>query len=253
MDLGVKGKLALVMGGSSGIGLAIAKVLASEGADLIISGRDENRLNSAVAHIGAAGSSQVSGRRCDLTKEAELRALIEGIRRERNIDILINNTGGPAAGNALKIALEDWDRGYTSLVRSVILLCQLVVPGMREAKWGRILTVTSTTARELIPKLPISSTFRAGLSAWTKELAKEVGRSGILVNNLLPGPTKTDRLRELAVKSPEFYRSMEAESALGRVAEPEELGRVAAFLCSSANTYITGTDVLADGGYTKSL
>src|ERR1700743_885855 len=112
---------------------------------------------------------------------------------------------------------------------------------MREKHWGRILTVTSTSARELIPKLPVSSTFRAGVTAFTKELAKTVGRDGILVNNLLPGPTRTARLQELEHKSPEFYKSMSAESALGRVGEPEEIGRVGAFLCSAANSFITGT------------
>ena len=149
--------------------------------------------------------------------------------------------------------MEDWDRGYQSLLRSVILTTKAVLPGMKKKKWGRILTITSTAAREIIPKLPVSATFRAGLSAFAKVLAKDIGRDGILVNNLLPGPTNTTRLSELKKKSPVFFNSMAEETALGRIAEPEEIAKVAVFLCSQANSYITGTDLLVDGGYTKSL
>ena len=124
---------------------------------------------------------------------------------------------------------------------------------MQKRKWGRILTVTSTSAREWIPKLPVSGFFRAGLSSYAKSLAKDVGRQGVLINNLLPGPTNTARLEELKKKSPAFFNSMAEETALGRIAEPEEIARVAVFLCSAANTYVTGTDVLVDGGYTRCL
>lgn len=175
------------------------------------------------------------------------------IQKDFSIDILVNNTGGPAAGAPLSISLEDWDRGYQSLLRSVIFFSQLVVPQMKKNNWGRILTITSTAAKELIPSLPVSAVFRAGLSAYSKSLAKEIGRSGILVNNLLPGPTATDRLKEIKEVSPAFYQSMEQENAVGRLGVPEEIGKVAAFLCSSANTYITGADILADGGHTRAL
>jgi 3-oxoacyl-[acyl-carrier protein] reductase len=249
MDLGLKDKHAVVMGATSGIGFAIAKCLLAEGARVTVGGRDPKKIEGAIAELG----SRASGLLVDLAEEKSIREAMAKLLAGSSIDILVNNTGGPAAGNPLEISLEDWDRGYRTLVRSVILLAQLVVPSMKSRRWGRILTVTSTSARELIPKLPVSSTFRAGLSAWAKELAKDAGRSGILVNNLLPGPTRTGRITELEKKSPEFYHAMEAGSALGRIAEPEEIGRVAAFLVSGANTFITGTDVLVDGGYTKAL
>lgn len=247
MDLGLKGKRALVTGGSAGIGFAIARSLADEGASVVVVSRDEAKVCQAAKKLGNA-----TGKIMDLLDEGSIRRSVEAILKEGPIDILVNNVGGPAAGNLAELKLADWDKGYHALLRSVLVLGELVVPGMRQRKWGRILCVTSTTAKELIPKLPISATFRAGLSAWAKASAKELGRSGILVNNLLPGPTRTERLADLEKKSPEFYRSMETESALGRVAEPEEIGRVAAFLCSGANTFLTGTDVLVDGGYTKS-
>lgn len=248
MDLGLKGRRALVTGGTAGIGFAIAKCLADEGTSVVVVSRDEAKVSEAISRLRNS-----TGKVMDLLDEGSIRRGVELILGEGPIDILVNNVGGPAAGNLSDLKLSDWDKGYHSLLRSVVLLGELVLPGMRSRKWGRVLTVTSTSAKELISKLPISATFRAGLTAWSKAMAKECGRSGILVNNLLPGPTRTERLQDLEKKSPEFYRSMETESALGRVADPEEIGRVAAFLCSSANTYLTGTDVLVDGGFTKSL
>jgi len=247
MDFGLKDKRALVIGGTSGIGLAIAKALRAEGCSLIVASRDLNRVKAIASELGGEGIS------LDVSVEKSLREGLERVVANGGVDILVNNSGGPAAGNPMEIRLEDWDRGYVSLLRSLILSSQLLVPGMKNRGWGRVLTVTSTSAREIIPKLPVSSTFRAGITAWTKEMAKELGRAGILVNNLLPGPTNTDRLKDLEKKSPAFYQSMSQDSALGRIAEPEEIGRVAAFLCSNANTFITGTDILADGGYTKAL
>jgi 3-oxoacyl-[acyl-carrier protein] reductase len=248
VDFGLKDKRALVLGGSDGLGFAIAKCLSDEGAFLILGSRNAEKLKAAAGKLKGAETIVV-----DTTKPESLKSALEGLVARGEIDILVNNTGGPAAGDPLKISLEDWDRGYNSLLKSVIVASQVVVPGMAKKNWGRILTVTSTSAREIIPKLPVSSTFRSGLTGFTKELAKSVGRSGILVNNLLPGPTGTARLEELKTKSPDFYRTMAEKSALGRVGQPEEIGRVAAFLCSGANTFVTGTDILVDGGFTSAL
>ncbi len=254
MDLGLKGKTALVLGGTSGIGFAVAEMFVQEGANVIVASRDFDHTQTASKHLKRLNpSARIEGRIIDLMDEKKIRKFIDDVSKEGPIDILVNNVGGPAAGNTLEISLEDWDKGYQSLVRSVVLLSQLLVPGMAKRNWGRVLTITSTSAKEIMPKLPVSATFRAGLSAYAKNLAKEVGRSQVLVNNILPGPTNTDRLQELKTKSPQFFNSMASETALGRIAEPEEIARVAVFLCSAANTYITGTDVLVDGGYTKAL
>ena len=254
MELGLKNKTAFITGGSSGIGYAIAEAFVEEGANVIIASRDYSKVEAAVKKLKRKNPTvKIVGKELDLTDEKKIRKVATEIQKLGAIDILINNVGGPAAGATLDISLEGWDQGYHSLLRSVVLLSQLLIPQMKKKKWGRILTVTSTSAVEIIPKLPVSATFRAGLTAYAKGLAKEVGRMGILVNNLLPGPTGTARLAELKTKSPAFFESMASETALGRVAEPNEIARVAVFMCSSANTYVTGTDILVDGGYTKAL
>lgn len=252
--MGLKNKTALITGGSAGIGYAIAEALVEEGTNVIIASRDYSNVEAAVKKLKRKNPTvKVLGKELELSDEKKIRKVVSDLQKLGTVDILINNVGGPAAGNTLDITLEGWDKGYHSLLRSVIILSQLLIPGMKKKKWGRVLTVTSTSAVEMIPKLPVSATFRAGLTAYTKSLAKEVGRNGILVNNLLPGPTGTARLEELKKKSPAFFESMAQETALGRIAKPEEIAKVAVFLCSGANTYVTGTDILADGGYTKAF
>ena len=254
MDLRLSNKRALVTGGTKGIGFAIAKCLLDEGAEVIVASRRRENVESAVGQLQQGGGARrVSGLCLDLLEESQIRDAVKRSLSTGSIDILVNNVGGPASGAVLGLAIEDWDRGYTSLLRSVILLCQLIVPTMKEKKWGRILTITSTTAKEIIPSLPVSSTFRAGLSAWTKTMAKEVGRSGILINNILPGMTETARLNELVNENPSFFESQKEDIGVGRFAEPEEISKVAVFLASEANTYLTGTDVVVDGGYTHAI
>ncbi len=254
MDLGLNKKLAFVTGGTSGIGFAIAEQIVREGGDVIVASREWDHVELAVAHLKRVNPTvHIEGKEIDLLDPKKISKAIDGIVAKRSIDILVNNVGGPMAGTTQEITMDGWDRGYQTLFRSVIQMTQLVMPGMVKNKWGRILTVTSTSAREMIPKLPVSGVFRAGLTSFAKSLAKDTGRAGILVNNLLPGPTNTARLKDLKTKSPKFFDSMAEETALGRIAEPDEIARVAVFLCSNANTYISGTDVLVDGGYTKSL
>lgn len=254
MELELEGRTALVTGGSSGIGFAIAEGLVQEGANVIIASREFENVERAVKHLKRINPTvSVEGKALDLNDTPKIAKTIQMLQKKTSIDILVNNVGGPAAGLTLDIGLEAWDKGYQTLLRSVVLLSQLTVPSMKKKKWGRILTVTSTSAREMIPKLPVSGVFRAGLTSYAKSLAKDIGREGVLVNNLLPGPTNTARLKDLKKKSPAFFESMATETALGRIAEPDEVARVAVFLCSGANTYITGTDVLVDGGYTKTL
>lgn len=252
MDFRLSDRTALVTGGSQGIGFGIAQALAAEGAHVIVASRNADNIERALGELREKdANARVSGCQVDLHSEESMRSAIGELLSQHSIDVLINNVGGPPAGQMDALKLEAWDSGYNGLLRSVLVLTELLLPAMKQRQWGRVLTITSTAAKERIPNLPISATFRAGLSAWTKNLAKEVGRSGVLVNNILPGPIQTGRLDDLEKKSPEFYKSMQSETAIGRVGRPEEVGRVAAFLCSGANTFVTGTDMFVDGGYTR--
>jgi 3-oxoacyl-[acyl-carrier protein] reductase len=235
------------------LGLAIARALLAEGAEVTISSRNADNIATAVAALKRDFSgAKVRAVAIDLGQESSVRAAFShGAAGE--VDILVNSGGGPASGDALDLPLKAWDEGYQTLIRSLVVLSQLVVPGMKQRQWGRILVITSTSAAQYLPGLPISGVFRAGITSWTKAMAKTLGKDGILVNNLLPGPTRTARLEELKVKNRAFFDAMEHRSALGRIGEPDEIGRIGAFLCSAANSYITGTDILADGGATVAL
>ncbi|MBI1860660.1 MAG: SDR family oxidoreductase [Deltaproteobacteria bacterium] len=248
MDLKLKGKRALVTGGSRGIGLEIARLLAEEGCSVVIASRTEEKLKAAAAQVKGAQTLAL-----DLSDEKSIRQGVIGLLNVGSIDIVIVNSGGPPPGFIKDLTLEQWDFGYRIILRSLVILSELCLPLMKSHKWGRILSITSTSAVQIIPNLPISGTFRSGLSAFVKHAAKEVGVDGILINNLLPGPTATDRLKELSERSPETVDKMVKESALKRIAEPAEIARVAAFLVSGANTYMTGCDVLVDGGSTTSV
>jgi 3-oxoacyl-[acyl-carrier protein] reductase len=258
MELKLSGKRAWVLGGTAGIGLAVAEELLQEGAAVVVSSRDRKNVAATVEQLVPQwGEDRVSGVVVDTESEDSLREAFLVASKAGPIQILLNNTGGPATGAPLSVSLEDWDRGYRTLLRSVITTAQLAVPAMRERGWGRILTVTSTSARETIPGLPVSAVFRTALTAWAKELAKEVGQYGILVNNLLPGPTATARMAALAqahgAAAAASVERLQKETALRRAASPDEIARVAAFLLSDANGYVTGTDVLVDGGATRSF
>lgn len=248
MDLKINGKHALITGGSKGIGFATARRLADEGCRVTLASRSDSNLAEAVRLIPNAHAISL-----DMSEEKSIRSACALLVAEAPVDILIINSGGPPPGFLKELTLEQWDLGYRVLIRSTILLTEICTPHMRSQRWGRILNITSTSAVQVISNLPISGTFRSGLTAWTKHAAKEFGKDGILINSILPGPTRTDRLKELRARSPETVAAMESGSALGRIAEADEIAAVAAFLVSGANTYLTGTDVLVDGGFTAAL
>jgi len=248
VELGLSGKWALVTGASQGIGFAIAEALSQEGANVVLASRSLTNIEKAISQIKNP-KGQLVAATVDMSQEKSIRDLVGSLKNP--MDILVTNSGGPVAGFPTELKLEDWDHGYHEVLRSVLILTELLVPKMREKKWGRILNITSTAAKEIIPKLPISATFRAGLCAFVTNLAKEIGRDGVLINNLLPGPTDTARLQHLEEKSPDFFRSMTSEIAVGRTGKPQEVARTAAYLCSEANSFMTGSNVVVDGGYLR--
>lgn len=245
MDLRLEGRTALVLGGSRGLGRAIAEELASEGARTVIAARDVARVERVAAEIGCLG---LQG---DLSLTGEGGRLVRDAAEllGRMPDILVTNTGGPPAGSFLGTDLDAWQTGFQSLWLSTVDSIRTVLPAMKENRWGRILAVTSVAAREPQPGLVISNGLRAGLLGMINAIAREVAAEGITVNALLPGYTNTDRIAELGVDS----SSMSAEIPAARFGEPAEFAALAAFLASGRASYITGQAIAVDGGLLRSI
>lgn len=245
MDLGLKGKRVLVQGSSSGLGLAIAKAYADEGAIVAISSRDEKKLLLAQSQIPRSLPFI-----CDLNEKGSGRYLVqEVVKKLGGIDIVVTNTGGPGKGAFTELSREDWVKGFDGLYLSAIESIVEALPHMKAQHWGRILLSTSTAAKEPIPGLTISNSLRCGLLGLMKSLSQEVAADQITVNALLPGYTRTDRLKELGQDENELAASVPAK----RLGTAEEYAALALFLGSMQAGYITGQAIACDGGLIKGL
>jgi 3-oxoacyl-[acyl-carrier protein] reductase len=245
MDLGIEDKVALVTGASKGLGLGVAEALAREGTRLAIASRSEERIQKAAAEIGAHPFVHDTG-------DAEAAAgLVARVERELGpIDILVTNSGGPPASpDALSFSLEQWRSAYELLLLGALGLVEAVLPGMRERRWGRILSLSSSVVREPSPVLVLSASHRAGLLAALKTIARQVAADGVTVNTLMPGVIATDRARELGADRPDRLATVPA----GRLGTVEEFAAAAAFLCSEPAGYVTATTLLVDGGATRAV
>jgi 3-oxoacyl-[acyl-carrier protein] reductase len=250
VDLGIEGRVALVLGASSGIGRGIAAALAGEGARVAIASRSRERLDQAAAEIeGEVRAFEADTD--DLERMAALPAVVEeGLGP---VEILVTNTGGPPVGMALDADLEAWRDAHRSLVLAPRVLIGAVLPGMREHRWGRIVNVGSSATREPIPGLALSNSHRPGLVGFLKTLAREVAADGVTVNDIATGRFATERL----AANWGGWERMEAEAAkeipAGRLGGPEEYGDLVAFLASERAAYITGTSIPIDGGLLRSI
>jgi 3-oxoacyl-[acyl-carrier protein] reductase len=256
MDLGLDGKVALVTGASQGIGFGIAQELAQEGALVAISSRTQEKIESAASEIeaGAGAVGRVRGYVHDTVDLDAAPGLIEAIERDLGpIDILVTNTGGPPGGSALELTREQWEAAHRELVVAAIEMIKLVVPGMRERGFGRIVSVSSSAASEPIPGLILSSAHRPGLLGAFKLLGKELASDGITLNTILPGRIATDRISHLHGSIEAAQEAARDQIPAGRLGTAEEIAAAAAFLCSERASYITGTTLLVDGGLTNSL
>ena len=262
MDLGLDGKTALVTAASKGLGRAIATELAREGARVVISSRDEESLARTAGEIAGQTGSVVEHRACDLTVRAQIDALI-ALTTDRlgPVDVLVNNTGGPPAGGFEDLDDDAWTGAYEQVLLSLVRCVRGVLPSMRERGNGRIVNVASSSVKQPIENLTLSNTFRAGLAGLAKSLSVELAPDNILINTLGPGRISTARSESMdtsqaessGVPAEEIRAGFEARIPLGRYGTPEEFARVAAFLASPANSYVTGQTILVDGGMVRAL
>jgi 3-oxoacyl-[acyl-carrier protein] reductase len=249
MDLGIDGKVALVMGASRGIGRGIAAALAREGARVAISSRSEDSLKEAAEQIDIDARPFAA----DTSDLERLAALPGEVEKELGpIEILVTNTGGPPLGGVLDLALDQWQEAYRSLVLAPKVLISAVVPGMRERGWGRIVNVGSSTTREPIPGLALSNVHRMAAVGMLKTLATEVAGDGITVNTVATGMFATDRLADNSGSLAAAEEHAASAVPAGRLGLPDEYGDLVAFLASEQAAYLTGAVIPFDGGMLKS-
>ncbi len=261
MNLSLTGKHALVCGGSKGIGFAAAKELALLGASVTLLSRDATALEDAVKELDTTQHQKHGFLAADLSEPENLRDLIGDFVTKNPIHILINNAGGPKSGPLIEADIQQLAHAFATHIMSSQIITQAILPGMRAAGYGRIINIISTSVKQPIAGLGVSNTIRGAMGNWAKTLAGEVGKDGITVNNVLPGMTNTDRLQDLFKSmaerlstTPEKYaEQIKTTIPMGRFASAAEIANAIAFLASPAASYITGTNVVVDGGRTGNL
>ncbi len=263
MDLGIKDKVALVTGASAGLGFAAAMALANEGVKLAINSRSEENLKKAAAEIQKKTGSLPAIYPGDLAIAGKAEEIVDKVSAElgRTVDILVANAGGPPAGPFMNHSKEVWQKAAELTLFSSMNLTRAVIPGMVEKEWGRVVFITSIAVKQPIDGLIISNTLRAGLTGFAKTISNEYAKSGLTINTVCPGYTKTERLQELAdVKSQalgtspdDIYNDWIATTPAGRLGDPNELAALIAFLSSEKAAFITGSSIAVDGGYYKGI
>ncbi len=262
MDLGIKGKVALVAASSKGIGKAIAAALADEGVNLSIFSRSEDEIERTASEIRTRLGVDVLASAADVTNKEQIDRIIEDtVKALGGIDILINNAGGPPFGFFEDFESPEWQSALELNLLSGIYLAKKVVPLMKQKDWGRIVNITSIAVKQPIDGLILSNTSRAGLIGFSKTLSNELAKHNILVNNICPGRIYTDRIKALAEKRAaqsdiEYAKAieeMEKDIPLQRIGTPEELAALACFLASEKASYMTGTTIQVDGGLLRGL
>ncbi|MBF6570303.1 MAG: SDR family oxidoreductase [Candidatus Binataceae bacterium] len=261
MDLGLKGKTALVLGGSKGLGRGVANALAGEGVAVAIVSRGKEALDQAVVEITASGGRAI-GLAADTADWATIEHAAKSARDQLGpIDILLNNSGGPPPTRVIGVAPDLWEAQFRSMVLVYFRLTDMLLPEMRKRGWGRVLNVASESVIQPIPQIAISNTLRGAVVGWAKTLASEVARDGVTVNTLLPGAFETDRVLQVqratsaqqGITLEEFAQRAARTIPVGRMGKPAEFGAMAAFLASPLAGYITGSMIRLDGGSIRSV
>jgi 3-oxoacyl-[acyl-carrier protein] reductase len=262
MDLGIKGRVALVAASSQGIGLATAEAFAAEGCRVAMCARNDRTLQAAAEKIRRQHAAEVYAEAFDVTDLAAVTRFVAAVASKfGSVDICVTNAGGPPAKGFLAASLEDWNKAIDANFLSNVYFAHEVIPHMQRKKWGRIITITSITTKQPVTDLVLSNAVRAAVVGLVKSLANEFGKDGILVNNVGPGFTATDRLKELAKAraattgkaEQEFLDAWAADAPVKRLGDPREVAETIVWLASDRASYITGQTVLVDGGMYKGL
>jgi 3-oxoacyl-[acyl-carrier protein] reductase len=261
MDLGIAGRRAVVSAGSSGLGRGAALALAQEGADVIIASRSQEHLEEARRDIHRLSGRTPHTFSLDLGRASEVDRFIAEVKRQHGpVDILITNTGGPPAKRFEECSPEDWQTAFQQLFMAPVRLIRGFLPDMRAARWGRIVCITSMAAKEPVENLVLSNSLRAAVTGMAKSLSREVGADGVLINCVGPGFHDTPALGRLVDKLIEQGKASSAEevmaswasgTSVGRIGDPEAFGRIVALLASEACDYLTGVNLLIDGGRSR--
>ncbi|HEX6132996.1 MAG TPA: SDR family oxidoreductase [Longimicrobiales bacterium] len=262
MDLGLRGKVALVTGSSRGLGRAVAEELAREGCALVVCSRDQEAIQTAAREISSSLGGDTLPVAADLTDAGDVGRLLQAAHdRFGRVDVLVTNTGGPPAGPFESHSPEVWRAAIAQNLESVLNLVRGVLPQMKQREWGRIINITSIAVKQPVDGLILSNSVRAAVTGFARSLANEVAAHGVTVNNVMPGYTRTERLVHLAEHNAqargtdvaEAYAAWEREIPMRRLGEPHELAALVAFLASQRASYITGTSIPVDGGWIRAL
>jgi len=262
MDLGLKDRVALVSASSQGLGLATAEAFAAEGCQVAMCARNQKALEAGAEKIKKQHKVDVLTEAFDVTDPAAVSNFVAAVAAKfGSVDICVTNAGGPPAKGFLASTLEDWQKAIDTNFLSTVYFAREVIPHMQKKHWGRIITITSITTKQPVPDLVLSNAVRAAVVGLVKSLANEFGKDGILVNNVGPGFTATDRLKELAKarsaatgkSEQEIFDAWAADAPLKRLGDPRELAETVVWLASERASYITGQTVLVDGGMYKGL
>ncbi len=262
MELGIKGKTALITASSTGIGKAVVEAFAEEGCNVAICSRSKQKLIDTARDIKSKFNVEPFWGVCDLNNQKDIENFYDAVIKQfGKVDILVNNCGGPIPGFFRDLSEEDWNNAFMQVLMSVVRFSHLVLPAMIEQEWGRIINITSVAVKQPVHNLMLSNSLRAGVTGFAKSLSNEFGKNNITVNNVAPGFTLTHRLYELAVdraktsnlSHEEILAEMSKDVPMNRLGGPEEIAATVIFLASQKASYITGTTIQVDGGSTRAI